>query len=51
MEQNGKSWKDLCAEAAVEKDPQRLTELIAEITRLIDAEQLKRSPRQNQKIG
>lgn len=29
-------WMELCAEAAVEKDPQRLLDLVQEITRLLD---------------
>jgi len=29
------SWMELCAEAADEKDPQKLMKLIAEITRLL----------------
>jgi len=41
MENKDKSWKELCAEAAIEKDPQRLTELVTEILRLLDAERKK----------
>ena len=29
-------WMELCAQAAVEKDPQRLLELVEKITRLLD---------------
>lgn len=29
-------WKELCALAAVEQDPQRLLELVQEITQLLD---------------
>jgi len=29
-------WKQLCAQAAVEQDPQKLTELVAEILRLLE---------------
>ena len=29
-------WKELCAEAAVEKDPQRLLELVQEINRILE---------------
>jgi hypothetical protein len=31
------SWITLCAQAAVEKDPKRLLELVSEINRLLDA--------------
>jgi len=34
-------WKDLCARAAVEQDPETLVELVKEINRLLD-EQRKR---------
>jgi hypothetical protein len=29
-------WKEICAKAAVEKDPAKMLELIAEINRLLD---------------
>lgn len=29
-------WKELCARAAVEKDPQRLLELVQEINRILE---------------
>ncbi len=29
-------WKELCAKAAVEQDPQRLLELVTEINRLLE---------------
>ena len=29
-------WKELCAKAAVEKDPQRLLELVREINRILE---------------
>jgi hypothetical protein len=32
----GERWRELCAKAAVEQDPQKLLELTAEITRLLD---------------
>ena len=32
-------WKDLCAQAAVEKDPVKLSQLVSEIMRLIDLQQ------------
>jgi hypothetical protein len=31
------AWVTLCAQAAVEKDPKRLLELVSEINRLLDA--------------
>lgn len=31
-------WRELCAQAAVEKDPKRLMKLVAEISRLFDEE-------------
>ena len=32
-------WRQLCAEAAVEQDPQKLMELVKEINRLLDLKQ------------
>jgi hypothetical protein len=32
-------WKELCALAAVEQHPQRLTELVSEIVALLEAKQ------------
>jgi hypothetical protein len=40
-EKNDESWRQLCAQAAVEQDPTRLMELVAEINRLL-AEKHKR---------
>lgn len=34
-----KRWKELCALAAIEKDPERLSQLVTEIVRLIDLRQ------------
>ena len=39
MRENGERWRQLCAQAAVEQDPQKLQELIREINRLLDAKQ------------
>jgi|1186.fasta_scaffold02552_3 hypothetical protein len=36
MQENDEKWKELCAQAAVEQDPQRLSQLVNEIIRLID---------------
>jgi len=32
-------WRQLCAKAAVEQDPQKLMELVKEISRLLDEKQ------------
>lgn len=32
-------WRQLCAEAAVEQDPQKLMKLVEEINRLLDLKQ------------
>ena len=34
-------WRELCALAAVEEDPQKLVELVAQIVGLFDEEQAK----------
>lgn len=39
MEENREKWMELCARAAQEQDPDKLMELIAEINRLLDAEE------------
>ena len=41
-------WRELCEQAAVEQDPEKLMELVAEITRLLDEKQkrLKGSPKE-----
>jgi len=44
MEKNQR-WRELCAQAAVEKDPKRLMELVAEISRLFDEEHARTHPR------
>jgi hypothetical protein len=33
---NAERWQNLCAQAAVEQDPQKLMQLVEEITRLLD---------------
>jgi hypothetical protein len=35
MQDNTERWKQLCEEAAVEKDPQRMLKLISEINDLL----------------
>ena len=39
--QKNQRWKELCALAAVEEDPQKLMELVAQIVGLFDEEQTK----------
>ena len=34
--ENGKKWRKLCEQAAVEQDPQKLLELAREINRLLE---------------
>lgn len=36
-------WRELCAQAAVEQDPQKLMELVKEISRLLDEKQSRSS--------
>jgi hypothetical protein len=36
MQDSDEKWKDLCAQAAVERDPHKLSKLVAEILRLLD---------------
>jgi hypothetical protein len=36
-EQPEERWKELCRQAAVEQDPQKLSQLVREINRLIEA--------------
>lgn len=42
--QKNERWRELCAQAAVEQDPKRLMELVAEISRLFDEEHKNRKP-------
>ena len=39
MDKPGKRWRELCAQAAVEQDPEKLMQLVTEITRLLAEEQ------------
>jgi hypothetical protein len=39
MRENEERWKELCRQASVEQDPEKLHELIAEINRLLEAKQ------------
>ena len=38
MEEEKESWKDLCAKIAVEQDSEKLTKLLDQMLRLLDAE-------------
>jgi hypothetical protein len=40
MEDNPR-WMELCRQAAVEQDPQKLLELVTEINRLLDDKQVR----------
>jgi hypothetical protein len=44
MVNNEERWRQLCAEAAVEQDPQKLMELVKEINRLLDLKQQRGRP-------
>jgi len=48
--QKNERWKELCAQAAIEQDPKKLMELVAEISRLFDLEhdQNRTSPNEDQ---
>ena len=48
MRENAERWKELCAQAAVEQDPQRLLELTREINDLLLGKQ-RRLERQDEK--
>jgi hypothetical protein len=39
MQEKTERWKQLCAQAAVEQDPKRLSELVREINDLLEAKQ------------
>lgn len=39
--QKNERWRELCAQAAIEQDPEKLMELVAEISRLFDEEHKK----------
>jgi hypothetical protein len=42
-EQKREHWRELCEQAAVEQDPQKLHELVREIVRVLEAKE-QRSP-------
>lgn len=37
--EKGERWRKLCEQAAVEKDPQKLMELVSQITQMLDEKQ------------
>jgi hypothetical protein len=39
MRDNREKWMELCAQAAIEQDPQKLMELVEQITALLDAKE------------
>jgi hypothetical protein len=39
MDKREQRWRELCAQAAVEQDPEKLMQLVTEITRLLGKEQ------------
>jgi hypothetical protein len=45
MQSYEEKWTDLCAQAAVEQDSQKLMRLVAEIVQLIDQRKAKRTER------
>jgi hypothetical protein len=43
MRGNDERWRELCAQAAVEQDPQKLMKLVQEISRLLSLRDRERS--------
>ncbi len=43
-------WRELCAQAAVEKDPKRLLELVREITQLLEEKEKAKEPPKPEQI-
>ena len=39
MQEQTELWKQLCAQAAVEKDPKKLSDLVKQINELLEAKQ------------
>jgi len=39
IEKNEERWKELCRQAAGENDPEKLNQLVREISRLLEAQQ------------
>ena len=44
--QENKGWRELCEQAAVEPDPERLLSLVAEMNQLLDEEQAQRDAKE-----
>lgn len=44
MQDNKEPWKDLCAQASVEQDPERLLALVQEISRLLEKKERSNHP-------
>jgi hypothetical protein len=44
MQDNKERWMDLCAQASVEQDPERLLALVQEISRLLEKKELSNHP-------
>ena len=43
-------WKELCAQAAVEKDPKHLLELVEEINRILEGRDKAKEPIKGRKL-
>jgi hypothetical protein len=48
MTDDPEKWKKLCAQAAVEQDPNRLLELVQEINRILEEQDHKKRPDRTQ---
>jgi hypothetical protein len=48
MDKPEQRWRELCAQAAVEQDPEKLMELVTEITRLLGEEQKRAKARKQE---
>ena len=48
MTDDPEKWKELCAQAAVEQDPNRLLELVQEINRILEEQDHKKRPDRTQ---
>jgi hypothetical protein len=51
MRETDERWKELCRQAAVEKDPQRLSELVREITNLLSPDNSSEAQKQKSQAG
>ena len=48
MDKPEQRWRELCAQAAVEQDPEKLMQLVTEITRLLGEQQERAKARKQQ---